>query len=179
MPRTTLPRCLRLALRGLPAAAFGLALLATPNVAQAQWGFGLRGGLNMTPDAIQFGGHAQRWLESESLPGLGRLAIEPSFEIGLGTEGGGDYTTVRINGNVMLPFAVGESDGVRIHPLAGLGFTRWSIADCPFSGLCSFSNVGLNLGGGVTFKQRFGVDAYIGLGSIGDFALMGKVNFGS
>ena len=162
----------------LSAAAFMTALLFAPDAAQAQWGFGVRGGLNMTPDAIQFGGHAQRVLVSESLPGLGQLVIEPSVEIGLGSEGTGDYTTVRVNGNVLLPFAMGEEDGIRIHPLAGLGYTRWSISDCPISTFCSFSNFGLNVGGGVTFKRRFGVDAYVGLGSIGDLAIMGKLNLG-
>ncbi len=156
--------------------SLGLVLLG-PSVAEAQWIFGVRGGLSMTPDAIQVGGHAQKWMELDGLPGLGRLGIEPSLEVGFGT-GGGDYTTIRVNGNVMIPFALGDSDGLQIHPIAGLGYNRWSISDCPIANFCTFSNIGLNIGGGITFGKRFGIDAYIGLGSIGDLAIMGKLNFG-
>lgn len=174
--RSPYPFALASVLR-LGAAMAVCAMMLAPGNVQAQWTFGVRGGLNMTPNALQFGAHAQRWIDAVSLPGLGRLGFEPSVEIGLGSEGGGDYTTIRVNGNVLLPFAVGSNEGVRIHPLAGIGYNRFSVSDCPVS-FCSFSNFGLNLGGGVTFKERFGVDAYLGLGGIGDFAIMGKLNFG-
>lgn len=160
------------------AAAIAVVLSLTPVAAQAQGGvkFGVRGGFDIDPDAIVFGGHVMILNVVQSQPAF---VIVPNIEFGFGSEGPADYTIIKFNGDTRWEFPLGTSGTTKAYPLAGLSLYRFSLSDCT-SGVgfsCSNTEFGLNLGGGVRYKG-FAIELKLGVGDIQDVHVGGSYTFG-
>jgi hypothetical protein len=155
--------------------------LAAPEALAAEARFGVRAGLTSDPDSIVIGGHVS--IEG-LLPDLEGLRLEPSLVVGFGDEELGfgadlDYTTLRIDGNLAYVLPIAEDRGIEIYPLAGVAFYRLSFRDCDddLDGECDDSEVGLNLGGGISYRG-FALDLVAGIGDIPELALTASYTFG-
>lgn len=141
-------------------------------------GFGLRGGLTTDPDTFFVGGHLQF---SGLIPDTDALVFEPSVELGFGDEtigngpGAVDYTTLRAAADLKWMLHPGSDSTLHFYPLVGLSIYNLSLSDC--DGDCSSTELGLNLGGGVSFGA-IAVEVALGTGDTPELSARVSYTFG-
>lgn len=129
----------------------GPALLDARPAAAEPTLLGLRGGLTNDPDTAFFGGHVAFFPSS-----MRRLRIEPSAELGFGTDY--DLFTLRANLNFKILFPVNRD--AAFYPVIG-PFLYYRSYDCD-PGDCDDTDFGINLGMGFAFSG-FAFDFTLGL----------------
>ncbi len=111
-------------------------------------------GLDESPDSFNLG------VSLECRQGDTGICVTPG--VSFGRHGGNvDYSVIQLWVQGRKNFAVGSDPSLTVTPLVGPRLYRISIDDCGL-GDCSNTELALDLGGGVQYKQ-FGLDLYTGL----------------
>jgi len=145
-------------LRILTAAAL-LSVLAFASPAGAD--VNLRLGLTDDPDTIFIGVGADIPLTGGR---SGLLVIEPSGDLGLGEFGDRDFFTIRGSANFKYFIPVGRD--AMAYPLGGVSIYYINVEDGG-----SDSDIGINLGGGIKFRQ-FGFELQLGVEDVPDLTFL-------
>jgi hypothetical protein len=135
---------------------FLLVVFATPVPARADFRPGIRGGVAFAEPTIFFLGGL---LAIRPIPNLQNFRIDPSFELGLGTDNGATLFMVRLNGQFRYSFPITSS--VALFPLFGLELFYANYSGARHGA----TNLGADLGGGVEVGP-LEFSLYFGLGDV-------------